>query len=107
MNESRRWGDADLEKFHREFKDHIAEEDPMHRQQKELYDAVFREGDEKRGTPPGLLELTARIADELKDIRIWQDRQKTFVGGVVFTLSSVWFVLSDMGPRIIGFFKGH
>jgi len=108
MENNRRWGDQALEKFHQEFIEHVAEfrthidnESFEQQQQQELHNAVFRKEDTEANIPPGLLQLTSRISMQLHSIQIWQDRQKTFVGGMIFAVSSFWFFLSDAGPKML------
>ena len=103
-----RWSDEKLDKFHQEFQifagkfdSHIGDESFEQQQQQELYNAVFRKEDTEANVPPGLLQLTSRISMQLHSIQIWQDRQKTFVGGMIFAVSSFWFFLSDAGPKML------
>lgn len=96
-----RWSDEKLEQFHNEFLAHMKDEDEERVQQMALHTAVFQQEDKEKNVPAGLLQMMSRIAERQEDMRIWQDRQKTFVGGVVFTVSSLWFVLSDLGPRVM------
>lgn len=100
-----RWSDDKLQQFYEEFQSHIRTETAEHRQQQELYDAVFRKADADTNTPPGLMQLTMQISVQLRDMRIWQDRQKTFVGGVMFALSAAWFFVTDLGHKLIGLIK--
>lgn len=103
-----RWNDDKIEALYQEFRDHVAEfrehvgaEAFEQRQQQELYEAVFRKGDVDTGAPPGLLQLTARISSQLHDIKVWQDRQKTFIGGMLFAVTSIWFVLTEAGHKLL------
>lgn len=105
IDPNKRWSDDKLQAFYDEFHDHTKSEEEEHGQQKELYEAVFRKEDKEIGTPPGLLQLTAQINAQLKEMKIWQDRQKTFVGGVIFAISAVWFVLTDVGHKIFVLFQ--
>lgn len=68
-------------------------------QNQEIYDAVFQKADPGTNTPPGLLQLTAQISRPLHEMRVWQDRQNTFVGGAVFACASVEFVLTEAGYK--------
>jgi hypothetical protein len=103
--EKARWSDDKLEEFHNEFKSHMETEKIEQHQQQALYDAVFRKEDKEANVPPGLLQMMSRMNEQMLDMQIWQDRQKTFVGGVVFTVSALWFFLSDAGPKILAFLK--
>lgn len=94
-----RWSDDRLEQFYREFMEHKRLEELEQKQNQEIYDAVFQKADPDTNTPPGLLQITAQISKQLHDIRVWQDRQKTFVGGVIFTCSATWFVLTEAGHK--------
>jgi hypothetical protein len=102
-----RWSDEKLELFHKEFITHVAEfhehignESYEQQQQQELHDAVFRKEDKEENVPPGILQLIARISTQIHDMRVWQDRQKTFIGGVMFTVSAVWFFLTEAGHKL-------
>ena len=75
-------------------------------QQLALYNAVFQQEDKARNIPAGLLQQNARIAEQLREIQIWQDRQKTFIGGVTFAVTSVGFLLSSFGSDILHWLKG-
>jgi hypothetical protein len=105
MTEKQRWSDTELERFHQEFRTHVATEKQERDQQQELYEAVFRKEDKEANVPPGLLQMMSRMSDQMLEMQIWQDRQKTFIGGIVFTVSAVWFFLSDAGPKISALLK--
>lgn len=103
-----RWSDEKLETFYQEFRGHVDEfhehlrnSDTERQQQHDLYVAIFRKEDPDAGSPPGLLQLTARINAQLHDISVWQDRQKTFLGGALFAITSVWFVLTEAGHKLL------
>lgn len=107
MPETKRFSDEKLQDFYSEFRAHVKEfqthvgkEEQEHKQQQELHDAIFRKEDSDTNTPPGLLQLTMRINTQLSDMRKFQDRQKSFVGGVLFTVSSIWFFLTDAGQKL-------
>lgn len=106
MPDGRRWSDNDLEQFLAQFIAHLEEESPMHRQQSELYAAVFRKEDKDSNTPPGLLQLTARISQQMEDMKVWQDRHKTFLGGAMFALSCLGFFFTDIGHKVMATIKG-
>lgn len=106
MTERIRWSDDKLEKFYDDFLRHHTDEQKTQARHDELYDAVFQQEDTSRNVPPGLLQLTSRISQQLHDMRVWQDRQKTFVGGAMFALSALWFILTDVGAKIVSFFHG-
>ncbi len=96
----KRWSDSDLTVFHQEFRDHVAKEDKEQAQQQDIFDAIFRKEDKDLGTPPGLLQMMAQTNAQILDMRIRNDRHKTFVGGVVFTLSAVWVFVSEIWHRL-------
>jgi len=107
MGNESRWSDDKLEEFHQEFlqhvnefHEHIGNESFEQKQQQELHDAVFRKEDLDNQVTPGLLQLTARISSQLYAIQVWQDRQKTFVGGIIFAISAVWFFLTEAGHKL-------
>lgn len=100
-----RWSDEKLSDFYAEFKEHKRLEELEQKQNQEIYDAVFQKADPDTNTPPGLLQATATISRQLHDMRVWQDRQKTFVGGAVFAVSALWFVLTEAGHRFIALFQ--
>lgn len=99
--DSHRWSDDKLQKFYDDFTAHIATEKIEHQQQQALYTAVFQQEDREKNVPAGLLQMMSRIASQHQEMRIWQDRQKTFIGGIIFTVSALWFFISDLGPRIL------
>lgn len=105
MSESRRWSDADLQQFHDEFRQHEKKEDDTHARLDDLYEAVFRKEDKDRNIAPGLLQLCARMSSELESMRIAADRQKRFVGGMLFAVTSMGFFLTDTFHRLIDLVK--
>lgn len=96
-----RWSDKQLEAFHQEFLNHEAKEEVKHAQLTELYEAVFRKEDPDRGQPPGLLQLCARMSNDLTAMKIANDRQKRFIGGMVFAITSMGFFLTDTFHKIV------
>ncbi len=96
--EKPRWSDDRLEQFYQAFVDHKRIEDADRLQQREMYDALFRQEDTARNVAPGVVQLMVRTAEDVKTLRIAADRQKTFIGGVLFALTSVWFFVTDIGP---------
>lgn len=100
-----RWSDKELEAFHQEFLDHIAPENRAHAQQQDLYDAIFRLEDKDRGVPPGLMQITARIAASVEELQERDRRQRTFIGGVLFALGSLGFFLTDSAHKLIALLK--
>ena len=100
-----RWSDQQLQAFHDEFRLHIKDEKVERDQQQEIHEALFRKEDVDSNVSPGIVQMMTRIDRELKDMRIWQDRQKTFAGGVIFATSSVWFLFSDGIPKLLAFLK--
>lgn len=100
MNSQSSWDDQKLEVFYQSFVTHVAEEQILRKHQQELYEAVFRKEDKDNNTSSGLLQLTVQISRQLNDMQLWQDRQKTFVGGVFFTVTAVWFFLTEAGHKL-------
>ena len=99
MNE-KRWSDDKLEAFYQEFKKAQESDTKEKQQQEQLYQAIFRLEDKSLGVPPGLLQLTSQINVQLAEMQRWNEKQKTFAGGVVFTLSAVWFFITDVGHHL-------
>lgn len=95
-----RWSDKKLNEFHDEFLEHMKDEEEERKRQEEIHEALFRKEDKELGTPPGALQLMAQMNERLKAMEIKQDRQKSFVGGVLFAISSVWFFLTDAGQKL-------
>lgn len=102
-----------VEELHQQFSQHLEEfnahleQDKLERrQQQELREAIFRKEDLETNTPPGLLQLTLRLNKQLREMLIWQDRQKTFVGAVVIVATSFWFLLTEVGTKLFKMLKG-
>jgi hypothetical protein len=106
-----RWSDEKLDVFHHEFQDftakfdaHIGDESYEQRQQQELYAAVFQKADPDTNTPPGLLQMVTQVSRQMHSLQIWQDRQKTFIGGAFFAISALWFFLTEVGHKLLQIF---
>lgn len=93
-----RWSDDQLEEFYREFKSHLKVEEQERRQQQEMYDAMFRQEDRAKNVAPGIVQLMVKTAGHVETLRIAADRQRTFIGGVLFALTAIWFFVTDVGP---------
>ena len=93
-----RFSDDELHDLRKLLTDHLEIEGA---QQLALFNAVFQQEDPARNIPAGLLQQNARIAKQLRDIQIWQDRQKTFIGGVTFAITSIGFLLSTFGADFL------
>lgn len=106
MTEAKRWSDERLETFYQEFKMHLEDEAREKAQQKELYQAVFQKEDLDSNTPAGLIQMMARMSKDLRDLKIAADRQKTFIGGVMFAFGAVGFFFTDTAHKVLGFLKG-
>ena len=100
--------DADwLRKFHgefirhqKEFQQHLADAEKERRQQQEIHDALFRKENVDENDGPGIIQLMGRINQQLLEMRITYDRQKTFIGGVIFTCSAAWLFLGDVAKML-------
>lgn len=93
-----RWSDDQLEEFYREFRLHLVTEENERRQQQEMYDAMFRQEDKAMNVAPGIVQLMVKTAGHVETLRIAADRQRTFIGGVLFAITAIWFFLTDIGP---------
>ncbi len=100
-----RWSDHELEVFHAEFLKHLADSKPQSEKLAELHDAVYRQEDRNRGRPPGLLQLCSRMSEDLAAMKVASDRQKRFVGGMVFAFTSMGFFLTDTWSRLLDFLR--
>jgi hypothetical protein len=100
-----RWSDAELEKFHADFLRHDEHERARLLRYDQLYEAVFRKEDRDAGAPPGLLQLCSRMSGDLTEMKIANDRQKRFVGGVVFAFTSMAFFLTDSAHKLMDILK--
>ena len=96
-----RFSDSKLQDFYQEFREHCLGEDKDREQQKALHEAVFRLENVDLGIPPGLLQLTRQISDHVLELRVRDDRRKTFIGGMIFTVSAVWVFLSGILPKLL------
>lgn len=95
------WDDTRLNRFYQEFRAHREAGEIEQAQTRELYQAVFQREDPERNIPPGLLQNIATITGQLHDILVRQDRQKTFIGGVLFAVSGVWLFFTDIGHKLM------
>lgn len=105
MEHPRRFADAQLEEFYQEFQAHLKREEDQRVQQQEMYDALFRKGDPDSNVAPGIVQLMVRTAEDVKVLRIAADRQKTFIGGMLFAVTSIWFFFTDIGPELAKWIK--
>lgn len=105
-NDSRsRWSDAELENFHAEFRQHDLNERERLKKHDMLFEAVFRKEDVDTGTPPGLLQLCSRMSIDLGEMKQANDRQKRFIGGVIFAFTSMAFFLTDSAHKLMEFLR--
>lgn len=104
-NEGCRWSDQELEQFHKEFLQHAKHEEEFSQLYRELHEAVFRKSDPVLGTQPGILEHMTQLNQMLLEQQKWQDRQKTFVGGILFTFSCLGFFLTDTAHKLLNLFR--
>lgn len=100
-----RFSDAKLEEFHQEFIEHRKLEEKERQQQREMYEALFRQEDLGKNIGPGVVQLMVRLSDDVKALRVAADRQKTFIGGVLFAITSIWFFVSDIVPNLVQWIK--
>lgn len=100
-----RFSDAKLEEFHQEFMAHRDLEDKERQQQREMYEALFRQEDLAKNIGPGVVQLMVRLSDDVKALRVAADRQKNFIGGVLFAITSIWFFVSDIVPNLVQWIK--
>lgn len=96
-----RFSDAKLEEFYQQFIAHCRTEERDRKQQQEMFDALFRQEDLSRNIAAGVVQLMVRTAGDVKALRIAADRQKTFIGGVLFAITAIWFLLTDVGPVLV------
>lgn len=101
----RRFTDDKLEEFYQEFLEHRRKGEVERRQQQEMYDALFRKEDPDCNVAPGIVQLMVRTAEDVKVLRIAADRQKTFIGGMLFAVTSIWFFFTDIGPEMVKWVK--
>jgi hypothetical protein len=100
-----RWSDEKLERFYQEFHDHLKTEADEKAQQNELHAAIFQKEDSDYNTPAGVLQLVTRMDARLKTMEVTADRQKRFIGGIVFTFTCLGFLFTDAAHRVMAFFK--
>lgn len=100
-----RWSDEKLEEFYQEFIAHRLQEDADRQKQQAMYDALFRKEDADSNVAPGIVQLMVRTAEDVKVLRIAADRQKTFIGGMLFAITSLWFFFTDIGPELVKWVK--
>lgn len=105
MPNNNRWSDEKLEEFYQSFLEHQRIGNVERAQQQEMYDALFRKEDPDSNVAPGIVQLMVRTAEDVKVLRIAADRQKTFIGGVLFAVTSIWFFLTDVGPDMAKWLK--
>lgn len=101
-----RWSDEKLEKFYQEFQMHLADEEHEKHQQGEMHAALFQLENTDTNTPAGLVQLCARMSKDIRDMKIAADRQKTFIGGVMFAFTAMGFIFTDTFHKVWGFIKG-
>lgn len=101
-----RFSDDQLIAFHQEFKDHLKTEEEESRQQQAIHTALFQKEDKDANIPPGLVQLCARMASDIQDMKIANDRQKRFVGGVMFAFSCIGFLFTDSAHKVLAWLKG-
>ena len=102
----KRFADVELESFHREFREHVKNEEGEHEQQGQIHDALFRLEDKDKGVSPGVIQLLGRVNDRLLTMEVAADRQKRFVGGVMFAFSCMGFFLTDSAHKLMDWLRG-
>lgn len=85
--------------------DHVVLEDSEHRQQQEIYEALFRQEDKGRGIPAGVIQMLDRIDMRVTAMEIMADRQKRFIGGFIFAFGCMAFFLTDSFHRLVAALK--
>lgn len=105
MSESKRWSDEKIEEFHAEFRHHMVVEEQEREQQQEMYDALFQKEDRDSNTPAGLVQAMGRLSADIRDMKIAQDRQKTFIGGVMFAFTAMGFFFTDSAHKVFAWLK--
>lgn len=100
-----RWSDERLEQFHAEFREHRKIEDEEHMQQREMYEALFRQEDKDKNIGPGIVQLMARLDERTKAMEIAADRQKRFVGGVMFAFTCMGFLFTDSAHKLLAWLR--
>lgn len=106
MADTKRWSDDKLSEFHEEFLKHMATEEVERAQQQKIYDALFQKQDKDTNTPPGVVQLLGQIDSRLEAMEISNDRQKRFVGGVMFAFSCMGFLFTDSAHKLLAWLKG-
>lgn len=100
------WDDKKIETFYQEFQHHLEEEHRERIQQRELYIAIFQREDTDSNTPAGILQLVARMSADVRAMKIAADRQKTFMGGVLFAFTAVGFFFTETAHKVLALLKG-
>lgn len=100
-----RFADEKLQAFYDSFLEHLRKEEVEGAQQTAMYDALFRQEDKSKNITAGIVQLMVRTAEDVKVLRVAADRQKTFLGGVVFAVGSIWFFATDILPTFIAWLK--
>lgn len=100
-----RWSDDRLEDFYREFSAHIKQEEAQSTQQSEIHRALFQRADPEANTPPGVIQLLSQLDTRTRTMEIANDRQKRFVGGVLFAFSCMGFFFTDTAHKVLAFFR--
>lgn len=95
-----------MSKFHSEFLKHMGTEEKERKQQEEIYDALFQKEDKDSNKPAGVVQLLAQIDARLEAMEITADRQKRFLGGVMFAFSCVGFLFTDSAHKVLSWLKG-
>lgn len=102
----RRWSDEKLESFYQRFEEHVAQEEADRRQQAEIHEALFQREDKDANRPAGVIQMLARLDGRTAAIEIATDRQKRFIGGVLFAFSCVGFLFTDTSHKVLNFLRG-
>ena len=106
MSEAKRWSDDKLSEFHEEFLKHMVTEEDERVQRHKIYDALFQKQDKDTNTPPGVVQLLGQIDSRLEAMEISNDRQKRFVGGVMFAFTCMGFLFTDSAHKVLSWLKG-
>lgn len=100
-----RFSDAKLQQFYEEFRGHIKDEEKEKHQQDDIYEALFRQGDKDKNINPGVIQLLMQVSDRIEAMEIAADRQKRFVGGVMFAFSCMGFFFTDSAHKIFAWVR--
>lgn len=101
---AQRFADEQLSAFYDEFKAHREQEEGEReadrKRLQELSDALFRKENKDENVSPGLIQLVVRINEQLEGIVKADKKQKTFIGGILFAISTLPFIFTELGSKL-------